>query len=139
MEGFSRPCGSCGHAGGNARRALLWTLIPSGLILAATAANIVHTEMSREGSSRNTYSNAIEVQDAPGRSVAFAKLMRDTGQPCDATTRTMFRGDIGANAAWAIRCTDSGDWFILIAGNGAVRVANCGPMEEAGTPCWTRI
>lgn len=139
LNGYGNGCAACGHIGGNLRRALLWTLIPTGIIAVALGASIAIAEAYRTGSSRNPYSNAIEVRDATGRSQSFAMLMHDAGQVCARTTRSLFRGDIGTNAAWSIRCGDTGDWMILIAGTGATRVAQCGPLEKAGTPCWTPL
>jgi len=138
-EGYGRWCPACGYAGGNIRRALAWTVIPTVLIGVVLGAQIAYEQLSRRGSSRNEYSNAIEIQDRAGRSAAFSQLMRDAGQTCVSTTKSLFRGDIGANAAWALRCQDSGDWLVLIAANGATRVASCGPLEKAGTPCWTPL
>lgn len=139
QDGYGGSCRACGYAGGNARRAMLWTLIPTSIIAALLLGRIAYAEITRQGSSRNIYSNAIETQDAAGRSVAFAKLMHDAGQTCTRTSKSLFRGDIGPNAAWALRCEDSGDWLVLIASNGATRIANCGPLDKAGTPCWTRL
>lgn len=121
------------------RRALLWTLLPISIVAMTLAISLSISKMLRQGSSRNEYSNAIEVQGMNGRSAAFAKVMHDAGQQCASTSKTLFRGDIGTNAAWTIRCRDTGDWFILIASTGATRIANCRPLEDAGTPCWTRI
>lgn len=118
---------------------LLWTLIPTGLIAGLLGAAIAITVAQRTGSGRNPHSNAIEVRDSAGRSQSFAKLMHDAGEVCTTTRRSLFRGDIGTNAVWAIRCGDTGDWMILIADNGATRVAQCGPLEKAGTPCWTPL
>lgn len=121
------------------RRALLWTLLPTCVVATTLAVSLHISKSLRQGNSRNIYSNAIEVQGQNGRSAAFAKLMHDAGQQCASTSKTLFRGDIGYNAAWTIRCRDTGDWFILIASTGAARIANCRPLEVAGTPCWTRI
>lgn len=115
------------------------TAIPVAMILVPLLAWISYSDLTRQGSSRNAYSNAIETQNAARRSVAFARLMHDAGEVCTRTSRSLFRGDIGPNAAWTLRCEDSGDWMILIASNGAARVASCGPLERAGTPCWTRL
>jgi hypothetical protein len=139
QNGYGGWCRACGHAGGNVRRALLWTLIPTLMIAVLLLARIGYAEVTRQGSSRNSYSNAIETQNASGRSAAFAKLMHDAGQTCSRTSKSLFRGDIGPNAAWALRCEDSGDWLVLIASNGATRIASCGPLNKAGTPCWTQL
>ncbi|MFC3699412.1 hypothetical protein [Sphingobium xenophagum] len=139
QNGYGGWCRACGHAGGNVRRAMLWTLIPTSMIAALLLARIGYAEITRQGSSRNSYSNAIETQNASGRSAAFAKLMHDAGQTCSRTSKSLFRGDIGPNAAWALRCEDSGDWLVLIASNGATRIASCGPLNKAGTPCWTQL
>ena len=139
IDGFGTGCIACGHSGGDLRRALLWTLVPTGVIAATLGASIAIAEAHRTGSSRNRYSNAIEERDAPGRTQSFAKLMHDAGEVCTSTKRSLFWGDIGTNAVWAIGCGDTGDWMILIADNGATRVAQCGPLEKAGTPCWTPL
>jgi hypothetical protein len=138
-EGYGRWCHICGYAGGDIRRALLWTAIPTLLIAALLGGRIAYDKFTQQGSSRNKYSNAIEIQDRAGRSAAFSRLMRDAGETCTNTTKSLFRGDIGPNAAWALRCEDSGDWLVLIASNGATRIASCGPLDKAGTPCWTRL
>jgi hypothetical protein len=139
QEGYGKGCPACGHDGGNAGRAMLWTLVPTALIAITLLVRVAYAEITRHGTSRNEYSNAIEAQNKAGRSKAFAQLMRDAGQQCTRTAKSLFRGDIGPNAAWALRCEDSGDWLILIASNGATRVASCGPLEKAGTPCWTKL
>jgi len=118
---------------------MLWTIVPTAMIAVILLARIAYAEITRQGSSRNSYSNSIEIQNSTGRSAAFAKLMHDAGQQCARTSKALFRGDIGTNAAWALRCEDSGDWLVLIASNGATRIASCGPLEKAGTPCWTRL
>lgn len=139
INGYGKGCTICGHGGGHASRTLLWTLVPTALIAAALGTSIAIADAHRTGSSRNVHSNAIEMRDAAGRSQSFAKLMHDVGQVCTTTTKSLFRGDIGTNAAWSIRCGDTGDWMILIAGTGATRVAQCGPLDKAGTPCWTPL
>ena len=75
QNGYGGWCRACGHAGGNVRRAMLWTLIPTSIIAALLLARIGYAEVTRQGSSRNSYSNAIETQNASGRSAAFAKLI----------------------------------------------------------------
>lgn len=117
----------------------MWTLLPTALIALMLLGRISYDALTRQGSSRNEHSNAIEVRDRAGQIAAFAQLMHDAGQKCTRMSKALFRGDIGRNAAWALRCQDSGDWLVLIASNGATRIASCGPLEKAGTPCWTRL
>ncbi|MDI1297283.1 MAG: hypothetical protein PSY12_15630, partial [bacterium] len=80
INGYGKGCTACGHSGGDTSRALLWTLIPTGLIGIALGASIAIADAHRTGSSRNRHSNAIEERDAPGRSQSFAKLMHDAGE-----------------------------------------------------------
>lgn len=121
------------------RQALLWTSLPLVAIMTSFSVSKAVTDSRSQGSSRNHFSNAIERQDRHGRSIAFSKVMLDAGERCASTSRSLFRGDIGINALWSIRCRDTGDWMILIAATGATRVTNCAMLEKARTPCWTRI
>jgi hypothetical protein len=139
LIGFGKGCTACGHSGANFKRAMLWIATPTALVVAALGASIAIDAANRTGSSRNPFSNAIEVEHEAGRSRTFAKLMHDVGEQCASTSKTMFRGDIGTNATWAIRCRDTGDWLILIAQNGATRVSQCVAMEKISQPCWMRV
>src|SRR3546814_7959602 len=75
-------------------------------------------------------SNWLERMAPAERSHAFSGLMKDAGEECAAVSRFYFRGDLGLNAAWNIRCTDTGAWMVLIAANGWTRVAGCARSEE---------
>lgn len=114
----------------------------SAVVLGALAMSLmqVQSQYARTfGSSRNDYSNRLERMPLPERSKAFSKILKDAGEACPSVTRYLFRGDIGTNALWSIRCSDGVDWTISIAENNWVRVTNCARLVQARTPCWTRL
>lgn len=139
IEGYLRVCGLCGHMAdrGLPTRGVIGVLVV--VALALVGLNLNAMQAKDDGSSRNMKSNWLERMAPAERSHAFSGLMKDAGEECAAVSRFYFRGDIGLNAAWNIRCTDTGDWMVLIAANGWTRVAGCAKLNEAGTPCWTRL
>lgn len=139
LSGFVTGCLSCGHhtGVGISRRGIIGAIIAAVLALAALQA---HSQYARSlGGSRNVFSNRLERMTPLQRSKAFSSILKGSGEVCPAFTRFLFRGDIGTNALWTVRCSDGAEWTILIAENNWTRVTKCAPPAQAGPPCWTRI
>ena len=139
LSGFVSGCLSCGHRTdvGIPKRGIICAIIAAALALTFLQAQSQYARTL--GSSRNVHSNRLERMAAAQRSKAFSSILRDSGEICPAVTRYLFRGDIGTNALWTIRCSDGTEWTISIAQNNWTRVTNCARLSQAGTPCWTRI
>lgn len=138
VHGFDGACGSCGHVPGVFPVKGVIGVLALGLV--AMVALAIQGQLAKAyGSSRNFYSNHLERLPAPERSKAFVGLLKDNGEECASVTRYFFRGDLGTNAMWNVRCSDTGDWMILIADNSWTRVAACSKLNQAGTPCWTKL
>src|SRR3546814_15381296 len=86
--------------------------------LALVGLNLNAMQAKDDGSSRNMKSTWLERMAPAERSHAFSGLMEDAGEECAAVIRFSFRGELGLNAAWNIRRTDTGDSMGLIPPNG---------------------
>lgn len=68
------------------------------------------------------------------RGLALRRAVQDAGNPCRRPEADALQGQYKALDMWLLRCSDSGDWTVFLAGAGDVQVRSCEDVATLGLP-----
>lgn len=78
------------------------------------------------------YQARLQAMPEGQRNAVFIRALRDAGQPCQGVESSAYQGEREGAPTWTARCTDSGDWLILLGGDGIVQVVSAPEAVRGG-------
>src|SRR3546814_14279863 len=71
------------------------------------------------------YVEQLKALGEMNRGLALRRAIQDSGERCKRVHSSGYQQDYRNLSMWTARCSDSGDWALFVAPNGAVPVTRC--------------
>ena len=68
------------------------------------------------------------------RRLALRRAIQDSGNRCKRVDADVMQGAYKAMDMWLVRCSDTGEWVVFLAGAGDVQVRSCRDIAALGMP-----
>lgn len=78
------------------------------------------------------YQARLQAMPEGQRNAVFIRALRDAGRPCQGVENSTYQGVRDGVPTWTARCTDSGEWLILLGGDGVVQVVGAADAVRGG-------